>query len=426
MTDRLPPLATRANERLIANPSRLGGIDRIVSSKPDAWQLELPDLGSLPKGEGPRRNIRICIATEDIVGPVRNGGIGTTYAALAELLAGEGHDTTVLYLGGTRVENETAEHWIHVYAEKGVKLVPVPNYAASEHVSAGAPQWFAPMYNMYRYLSEHPFDVVHVSEWRGSAYLSLLAKRQGLGLQDTLFIVKTSSPWLWNRLYGSLPLEQAPELAKTIAERRSVELADMVVGGSLHLIRWMETQGYDVPRRRSYVQPNVVRFDHLRGLMGKRAHAPGARRSLAGVYADDGNRGSCKTAVVRFQQVRLFGGVHRLRIEGGGDGPADALLQPSHGPAGGMGLDGDWPGPDSRRDFGPYHRPGIRHVALEVGPASPLHVRGRHTLRSCRLGTAESASRLGSRQPVYVHDHLHHRGARVRCDVRDSQFCPVA
>ncbi len=274
------PLATRAIEQLLCDPQPFGDIERAYPRVADAWSLQMPDLTSLPRATGARRPTRFCIATEDIVGPVRNGGIGTTYAALATMLATHGHDVTILYLKGEEVENETISHWIDFYAGIGVKFVPVANYAQSENIITTADQWMRPIYDMYRWLLDNPMDVVHVSEWRGSGFMCLTAKRQGIAFADTLFIVKTSSPWLWNRLYGSYSIDRLGDLAKTFAERRSVELADMVIGGSLHLLRWMASQGYVLPKDRTFVQPNVVSFAHLQDLVKRRNLRPGRRMPI--------------------------------------------------------------------------------------------------------------------------------------------------
>lgn len=252
-----------AIEEVLCRPAPVGNLETLVPRTSTAWSMTLPGLAALPRFEGTPRRLRICIATEDIVGPVRNGGIGTTYAALAEFLAKSDHEVTILYLKGHEVENETLDHWIEHYANKGIRFVPVPNYAHIDRYSAGSDRWIHSSYNLMRYLIAHPTDVVHVSEWRGSGYLSLLAKRQGLALANTLFIVKTSSPWMWNRLYGLQPLERLDDLARVHAERRSVELADMVIGGSLHLLRWMLSQGYAIAPNTTFVQPNVATFDHL-------------------------------------------------------------------------------------------------------------------------------------------------------------------
>ena len=273
-------LGSAALEDILCRVSPVGVLGDLVPHALDAWSLQLPGLDALPRFEGESARLRICIATEDIVGPVRNGGIGTTYAALSELLAKLGHDVTILYLKGHEVENGTIEQWIDFYAAKSVKFVPVPNYAAADKFQTGADRWLHAPYNMLKYLTDHPMDVVHVSEWRGSGYLSLLAKRQRLAFQETLFIVKTSSPWIWNRLYGSQPLDRIDDLAKVHAERRSVEFADIVIGGSLHLLRWMASQGYSIPRDRTFVQPNVATFDHLSELMTARDWARGQRHPI--------------------------------------------------------------------------------------------------------------------------------------------------
>ncbi len=269
-----------AIEEVLCRPTPVGNLETLVPRTSTAWSMTFPGLATLPRFEGTPRRLRICIATEDIVGPVRNGGIGTTYAALAEFLAKTEHEVTILYLKGHEVENETLDHWIEHYGNKGIKFVPVPNYAHVDRFSAGSDRWIHASYNLMRYLIAHPTDLVHVSEWRGSGYLSLLAKRQGLALANTLFVVKTSSPWMWNRLYGLQPLERLDDLARVHAERCSVELADMVIGGSLHLLRWMLSQGYAIAPNTTYVQPNVATFDHLAPLQERRGLQYGTRHPI--------------------------------------------------------------------------------------------------------------------------------------------------
>lgn len=256
---------------------RDGGLDTLQVAAADAWTMALPGLDTFAEWPSDTPPPKICIATEQIAGPVRNGGIGNTYAALAVMLARAGFDVTVLYLRGTMCETMTIAHWVADYAAKGVTMVPVPDYAAQERLRTGADRWLHAPYNMMRWLIDHPMDVVHVSEWRGSAYLCLLAKRQGLAFATTLFLVKTSSPWMWNRLYGARAIEKLEDLAKVHAERRSVELADVVIGGSLHLLRWMASQGYALPRERTFVQPNVVTFAKLEPLMAGRLARGGTR-----------------------------------------------------------------------------------------------------------------------------------------------------
>lgn len=223
----------------------------------EARHLEFPDLTAFIKSvSGPGKKLKVCIATEDIVGPIRNGGIGTTYTHLAKFLAKAGHDTHILYLRSEYCENKSLEYWVEYYRQFNVNFVPLDS---SRHpIESSAPRWLQPMYAMYEYLKNEHFDLVHVSEWHGSGYLSLAAKKQGLAFRDTLFCVKTSSPWLWNREYGLHTIQDIADLPKMYAEQQSVELADMVIGGSRDLLCWMVEHGYRLPERHVYVQPNVM------------------------------------------------------------------------------------------------------------------------------------------------------------------------
>lgn len=220
-----------------------------------------PALDSVGTSRADAR-LRVLIATEEILGPVRNGGIASTYYHLARGLAEQGHEVHVLFLKGPVVQDETPEHWVRHYAEFGVRLtylelttVPLWGVAATwQRRYAAAYEWLR---------DEEPFDVVHTSEWRGGLVYALMAKRLGLAFRDTLFLVKTSSPYIWNRHYQMQPMMQRDLVAAAYAEQKCVELADVVVGGSAHLISFMDRIGYRLPEANVYVQPNIVDFSNV-------------------------------------------------------------------------------------------------------------------------------------------------------------------
>ena len=152
----------------------------------DEFQIKsFPGLPRLRAERLPRRSLKVCIATEEIFGPVRNGGIASTYYHLARTLAADGYVVTVLYLKGTKCENETVEHWIEFYGRLDIRFVPLPSEPLE--LICPSPRWQRQMYEFYRWLkSEQPYDVMHTSEWRGGAYYALLAKRLGLAFERTL------------------------------------------------------------------------------------------------------------------------------------------------------------------------------------------------------------------------------------------------
>lgn len=279
---RLPFLLGPASVEMRLCATDVASLERLTPRVPDAWTLSFPDLSALTSSPSPTsRGARVCIACEDIAGPMRNGGIGTTYTALAKLLAGAGFDVTLLYLHGTYLDSGALDDWITRFADDGVAFVPCPDYATAEGFHVPRQSWLRQSYKVLRFLSDNAMDVAHVSEWRGAGYLGLLAKRQGLGLSRTLFVTKASSPWLWNRVYSGLPPIEAAEVSQMAGERASIERADIVVGGSAHLLRWMASQGYRLPKTRTFVQPNVVSVEHLTHLMGRRAIDPAQRRPVA-------------------------------------------------------------------------------------------------------------------------------------------------
>lgn len=208
------------------------------------------------------RTLSVLIATEEIIGPVRNGGIASTYYHLARGLARQGHKVTVLYLKGQKVENETPEHWIAHYATFGIEMVFLD--FVEQQLVAASERWQRTYYSFYLWLKANDrFDVIHTSEWRGGAFYCLQAKRLGLAFQNTFFIVKTSSPHIWNRHYQMQPIEDPEMMAGSFAEQKCVEWADMVVGGSAHLLSFMKYIGYAIPVDRTYVQPNIIDFSEV-------------------------------------------------------------------------------------------------------------------------------------------------------------------
>jgi glycosyltransferase involved in cell wall biosynthesis len=209
------------------------------------------------------RVIDVCIATEEIVGPTRNGGIASTYYHLARGLARQGHRVTVVYLKGRKVESETPEHWTKEFKTYGIDLLFLEEYGAP--VLAAAERWQRRYLAFYNWLKANDrFDIVHTSEWRGGAFYCLQAKRLGLQFLDTLFIVKTSSPHIWNRHYQMQPIDEPDLLTAAFAEQKCVEWADMVVGGSAHLLSFMRHIGYLIPDGRTYAQPNIIDFSEVR------------------------------------------------------------------------------------------------------------------------------------------------------------------
>lgn len=218
-----------------------------------------------------RRRVGIC--SFEIDGPKR-GGIGTAYASLAEVLAAAGHDVTLVF-AGDRCEQGSLPEWQAHFARRGIRFEALPPLA--ETVGPVEAIWQVQLsYRAYRHLKARAFDVIHFPEVLGVGYFSLLAFQQGLAFQGTTLCVGAhgSSPWV-REANGTGPL-QPPMWAATqdFLERRSVELAPVVVSPSAYMLRWMEARGWALPAERRVLQ-NV-----LRPATGVAAAAPRAAEEL--------------------------------------------------------------------------------------------------------------------------------------------------
>src|SRR5687768_7163155 len=109
-------------------------------------------------GEGPRPSV--CIVTAELVGPFKNGGIGTSMTGLAQHLAKAGFPVTVLYTGGDASSAAELRSWQERYQSIGIAFeTPDPALGAALAGPLAARGFTAP-YLVYRHLRDRQFDVV--------------------------------------------------------------------------------------------------------------------------------------------------------------------------------------------------------------------------------------------------------------------------
>ena len=217
------------------------------------WPTLDTDLAGAPGA--PPGSKHVCIATPDILGPIRNGGIGTAYHHLARQLAAWGHEVTIAYVNYNAADAAQMATARALYARHGVAFEPIVPRPAADTPLARVP---APGWTLLTWLRarEQPFDLVHVPDWHGLGYGALLAKSLGLAFGTTHFVVIGHSPSLWATEGSRQLVHTEAELGWVFLERRSVELADTFISVSAHLIEWMREAGYALPAR-SFVWPNA-------------------------------------------------------------------------------------------------------------------------------------------------------------------------
>lgn len=94
---------------------------------------------------------------------------------LAEALAADGQDVTLLYVGAAG--SGSRKHADHTHTDKAVKIAVLP----TSGINYGPSPLTTTSMNLFRWIYDHPsFDVVHFPASRGFGYYTLLAKHQGL------------------------------------------------------------------------------------------------------------------------------------------------------------------------------------------------------------------------------------------------------
>ncbi len=205
-----------------------------------------------PEGAVLERPVRICVASYEVVGPTKNGGIGTAATSTAELLGAAGHDVTLLYTGSQALDDAGRSRWARYYEQRSVRFCELRDGASLEVDTPHFNQ--ARAYEVYRWLAardhDAPWDVVHFPDCQGHGYYALLARRLGLAFHSGTFVVGAHSPTRWVYEANRWTMDTAHPLIDDFLERRSVELADVLVSPSAYLLGWMELRGWELPERR--------------------------------------------------------------------------------------------------------------------------------------------------------------------------------
>lgn len=223
----------------------VGGGFVAAGTVPEIYEPEFTDPAE------PARK-KVCIVTRSFPGFLRNAGMGTFCAFLAEILSSAGHDVTVLFVNsfsfGPLCEEGTPEHWIRRWLKKGITLVPffLPYTRDRNGVLRRT------SLEIYRWLAVRDFDCIHFHELTGLGYYSIMAARQGMAFRNTEICVEVHGPSAWARETGEALPAAPDEFEVDLMERKCVEYCDIALFPSRHIFDWVVSRGWKLPRIRYY------------------------------------------------------------------------------------------------------------------------------------------------------------------------------
>jgi glycosyltransferase involved in cell wall biosynthesis len=188
----------------------------------------------------------ICIVTPDIVGPVKNGGIGTACYHFARVLAQDGHQVTVLFT--CDLSPCRRAHWRNTYAWMGIGFVPLEDTPPVTHEVIGSNWFMDRSWRVYEYLKRTHHSVIHFQDWHANSFWSIKAKRVGLAFDCTTLTVMTHSPTKWQddgmQQFGPEPIETAKLVW---AEGYAIEHCDVLLSPTRYMLDWLSQNGFRTP-----------------------------------------------------------------------------------------------------------------------------------------------------------------------------------
>jgi glycosyltransferase involved in cell wall biosynthesis len=205
----------------------------------------------------------VCVVSNEVIGPFKNGGIGTAMTGLAEHLAAAGCRLTILYTGAVWSPDVQLGRWKKRYAELGIDFVALSIEEMKTVVGPVKDCGFGVPFLVYRYLASKRFDVVHFNDCTGEGSMCLAAKRLGLAFEDTLLVLALHSPSQWVLELNHIMPTSLLLSAYNYAERLSMKCADVLWSPSRYLIEWARERGFETPAQ-TFVQQYCLPSQRLR------------------------------------------------------------------------------------------------------------------------------------------------------------------
>lgn len=187
--------------------------------------------------------MKVAIVSPEVMGVHRNGGVGTHVYWLARVLARNGCDVDIIYVGG---ETSTKEH-ISLFNNYNINLVFLnkfsKNLTSSVHLQSNYYELSA--YQVYLYTIQKKYDVIHFQDLSGNGYYACMAKKLGLAYQNTKLVstIHSNNRWVRDGTHIHRLQYDGIDLEVDSFEDTQVQLSDAIVSPSHYMKNWYMQQG---------------------------------------------------------------------------------------------------------------------------------------------------------------------------------------
>jgi len=187
--------------------------------------------------------MHVTICSPDILGPIRNGGVGTSCYWLARLLAKKKIRTRLCYTDPTLSENQI-KVWRRFYSKDQIEFMVFPR--PSFELQMGH-EWARHSYVAYDFLKkESKMSLMVFPDMFGLGYFSQLARVNQQAFFDVPSLIKFLGPQVWSVEFNRQLIHGLENMSMPMIERRSVEMADVVQFATPWSYQWAKERGWQI------------------------------------------------------------------------------------------------------------------------------------------------------------------------------------
>lgn len=205
----------------------------------------------------PSLPLSICLVTPELAEFHQNGGIGTATSGLMRVLREHGYSVTVLYTGDapdTLTDLRSNPRWLRALTSIEASGIAI-HFLKHEYGPAFMWPPRKASYGCFDFLKSRSFDVVHFNDYNGNGFYSVTAKKCGQHFARTTFVTTIHGTTEWATTADRSGVAEISQLERIYLENRSIELSDVVIGVSRHLLEWLHRNGVKLPPH-SYLHKN--------------------------------------------------------------------------------------------------------------------------------------------------------------------------
>lgn len=190
---------------------------------------------------------RVIIVTPDIVGPVKNGGIGTACFHYARTLASADYAVDILFSGEVGADNQ--QHWASWYAERAIGFYTLDDIPPLLPHFCG--HWYTERsLRIMEFLRRHDYEYLIFQDWHANGFWVARARQMGAIFGRSMVGVIAHSPNQWQKIgmrsFGGDPHDEA---GLEWAEKEQIANVDILISPSHHMVGWLRSHGYRLPDR---------------------------------------------------------------------------------------------------------------------------------------------------------------------------------